>query len=79
MSKNSLLDDIKVIRDFLINVQITEDYKTRGGEEELLKAIKSIGNLKGILEFHSVMLNSMRREIDSLYIDIKGDGEGEIG
>lgn len=76
MSNNKgILEDVKKVRSFLIDLELSEECIRRGGDEQLLLALRSIGNIEGILTFHDVMLKSVRREIDSLYRDISGDEE----
>lgn len=72
-NKKGLLEDVKQIRKFLVNLELSDSYLQKGGNEELLTALRTIGNIEGILTFHEVMLNSIKREIESLHRDLAGD------
>ena len=73
MTRKGMLNDIEVISNFLREVEMTENYSKNGGYNKLIEAIKSTGNLKALLSFQSIMINSMKRELEGLYKDINGE------
>ena len=74
-SKRGLLSDIKLIKEFLIKLEISESQLKSDFYEEYLDVLRSVGNIEGILSFQKVMLDSMKREVESLSLDISGDGK----
>ena len=78
MARKGLLEHIQIISDFLKDVEMTEKFNKEGGYDRLLEALNSAGTLKAILSFQSVMLNSMKREVEGLYRDIIGETTEEI-
>ena len=78
MARKGLLEHIQIISDFLKDVEMTEKFNNEGGYDRLLEALNSAGTLKAILSFQSVMLNSMKREVEGLYRDIVGETTEEI-
>ena len=73
MTRKGMLNDIEVISKFLKEVEMTENYSSNGGYDKLIEAIKSAGNIKALLSFQSIMVNSMKRELEGLYKDINGE------
>lgn len=73
MIRKGMLNDIEVISNFLKEVEMAENYSSNGGYDKLIEAIKSTGNLKALLSFQSIMVNSMKRELEGLYKDINGE------
>lgn len=73
MTRKGMLNDVEVISNFLREVEMAENYSNNGGHDKLIEALKSTGNLKALLSFQSVMINSMKRELEGLYKDINGE------
>jgi hypothetical protein len=73
-SKRCLLRDVEVIRNFLLEVELSSEYRDKGGVDKLIEASKSIGNLGAMLSFQKVMLESISKEAKDMYVDIVGDG-----
>ena len=73
MTRKGMLKDIEIISNFLKEVEMAENYSRNGGYDKLIEAIKSTGNLKALLSFQSIMVNSMKRELEGLYKDINGE------
>ena len=73
MARKGLLEHVQIISDFLKDVEMTEKFNKEGGYERLLEALNSSGTLKALLSFQSIILNSMKREIEGLHRDIVGE------
>lgn len=73
MTRKGMLNDIEIISNFLREVEMVENYSKNGGYNKLIEAIKSTGNLKALLSFQSIMISSMKRELEGLYKDINGE------